>query len=400
MPSSFTDITKPSQGDTTTKAFADAVVDNLNYLFGQISGLLGIAVPNSSFEKDTDADSIPDQWTRTLYTGGSLTITGDGLADTACNHGRRAIKFTSPGGASNGGGYLDSTDFLECTPGRAIIVSVQHYSSVATIRNKVDILFYTAAQVYISTANVYSSVTNPTSWQTILGGVSAPSTARYMKIRLIGAEDTTSIAGSAYFDDVRIGLADWQYEEKITVATTARFWSPPAGVTIAEFELIGGGGSGGYGDAGGAAGGGGGGGFVRAILPVTPGSFYVFSVGAGGTAPAPASDGVTGGTTSIIIGAITLIAVGGTKGKSGASGGAGGAGGTASGGTINTSGTNGQNRSGSTGGNGGNSPAVGFTAIGDTGTGDAGIGSGGGGAGGGNSQVGGVGVDGRIIIRF
>src|SRR3990167_3270875 len=146
----FTNITKPVQGDATKKSLIDAVIDDLSYLYNQISGLTGLAVPNASFEADIDADGFADQWDLTLYTGGAHVLAGTGLADVSCIHGRRAVKLTSPGGAGNGGGYITTADFIEVTPNRLMAVSWQMFSTAATIRNKVEILWYDGSQIYIS----------------------------------------------------------------------------------------------------------------------------------------------------------------------------------------------------------------------------------------------------------
>ena len=71
----YTAITKPSVGDPTKKtAFADAVVDNLDYLNSQLTYTTGgTRILNGSFEQDTDADGVPDGWAKTLFTGGSST---------------------------------------------------------------------------------------------------------------------------------------------------------------------------------------------------------------------------------------------------------------------------------------------------------------------------------------
>src|SRR5262245_3176518 len=192
-------LTKPAQGDATKKSFADGIVDDLNFLFNRLSAVNALTVPNNSFEADNDADHLPDGSTRTPHTGGSFSLTGAGLADTECRHGRRAIKFVSPGGSGNGGGYIDTDDFLECTPLLPLVVSFLHKASAATMRNKVDILFFDASQISVSTVTVYSSITNPTSWSRFLVTAAVPATARYFKIRLIGGENTTTVAGSAYF---------------------------------------------------------------------------------------------------------------------------------------------------------------------------------------------------------
>src|SRR3954471_16624864 len=111
----FTAITKPPQGRATWKSIIDAIIDNLTYLFNRQTA--DVSLSNGSFETDADADGYPDNWTFTQYPSGSF------LRDnTDQRHGQYAAKFTSPGGAGNGGGYLHSDDFIPCSPNRPVEV--------------------------------------------------------------------------------------------------------------------------------------------------------------------------------------------------------------------------------------------------------------------------------------
>lgn len=389
----FTALTKPVQGDPTRKSLADGIIDDLNYLYSLIAGGSSLSIPNASFESDVDANSLPDQWTRTLYAGGSFALTGDGLADTECQHGRRAIKFIHPGGGGNGGGYIDTDNFIECTPTLPIVINFLHKATAAGMRNKVDVLFYDAAQVAISTTSAYSSITNPTSWLPIIAHVACPSTARFFKLRLIGGENTNTTAGSAYFDHIearQIVLPRQIILDQVLSGTTNE-WVCPAGVFIVQATLIGAGGNGGTGSATLAGGGGGGGGVARATLSVTPGTSYQIVLGAPGTAST--FNGLTANS--------------GSNGQNGGAGSGGGAGGTATGGQVNTTGVNGGNGDGpgtDTGGDGGYAPDFGVRPLGrENLDGWAGTlykyGAGGAG-GGGNSNAGGAGANAMLILNF
>lgn len=401
---SWTEIDKPTQGDATRKSLADAIIDNLDFLFSQISGLIGIAVPNSSFEQARAADGIPNQWTWSNFTGGTLEASGSGLPDTNCIHGRRAAKIVNPGGGSNGGGTLTTSDFLECTPNRAVLLSFQHYSTVASIRNKVEILFYDASQAYLSTTTIYTSVANPTVWTAIVGTANPPATARYLKIRLTGG-DPNFIAGSAYFDDIRIYTAELTRQtviegvvSPVTSNVTLHYWTAPVGVYLADFELFGAGGRGGQSsNTFNNGGGGGGGGYSRATLPVTPGTQYAITL---------AGSNTTAANSTVVIGATTLLCGGGGPGGSAAGAhGVAGAGGTASGGTINTSGSSGGAGAGL--GYGGLNASIGVsTGVNGTGVvgldGSPGTCAGGSGCDGNNigTVLGGAGATSRLIIRY
>lgn len=366
---SYVLLDKPVQGEATKKPLADGLIDNDAYFNSILSAIQSIQVPNGSFEIDSDADGEPDLWTYSLYTGGAFSLTGDGLADTECQHGRRAIKLTSPGGGGNGGGYVELDDYLECAPTRPVIVSWLHKSSVATIRNIVSILWYTADLTSISTTVLYTSVLNPTSWSRQAGAATPPSTARFFRLRFVGAENTTTVAGSAYFDGlllhqtIRAGMEVWD---------SSGTWTCPWDVTKIRVRCWGGGGAGSASNTGGAAGG-----YGEEILDVVPGSTHAVTIGAGGV-----GGGTDGGDSSLG----SLISA--TGGES-----SGGVGGTSAA-THNIAGGDGGNGKGGAAGGGGGDGGKHDSG----GTGGAGKRPGGGG-GSGNSGVP-SGASGRIIIEY
>ena len=408
----WTNITKPAVGEPTKQqSFASTVVDDLTFLYNSFLSLVGSreTVINGSFESDADGDGFPDGWTLTKYTGGTFSHeTSTAAADGKAIHGKRSIKFTSPGGGGNGGGFVTSTDFFEVTEGRNYGVTWQHKSSVAGIHNLAQIQFYDSTQTSISTSTLYDSSANPTGWVLQKAYVAAPVNGRYAKIILTGAKDDNTTAGSAWFDDIRIGVVNFdnRYQADCTRGGGSSTvnngkWTCPAGVYVVQVEVIGaGGGGGGSNNTGG--GGGGGGGYSMAIVPVTPATQYTFAIGVGGTGGTAApTSGTAGGNSTITIGATVLTANGGGLGVNSGAGGAGGAGGTASGGTVNTTGGAGQNQPGGLiGGNGGKSEPAGVSATGDAAIGEAGSTQGAGGAGGGNVNVGGDGAHGAIIFRW
>ena len=205
-------------------------------------------------------------------------------------------------------------------------------------------------------------------------------------------------------------------------------WTCPAGVTSIQVECWGGGGAGGGSNLNnGVGGGGGGGGYAQnLIVPVTPGTVYTITVGAGGAGvvAAPGGNGALSSFNSVV------IARGGNGGALGSAitGIAGGPGGTAHTGTITFNGGNGgTSASARTGGGGGGAGSTGNggnavvntaglgTTIGggngaagiiSSGTGNIGITCGGGGSGafGGNganaNQAGGAGARGQVVLTF
>ena len=147
---------------------------------------------NGSFEIGT---TTPDSWTVTLYTGGTQTL------DTAAStHGAQSIKFTSAG---SGGGYITQSAFSQVSNSRNYQVRFSLKSSVADVRNLVQVKWYDADQVFISNTTVYdNSTTNPTSFASRQLIVTAPSTAAFAKLELYGCHSSDATTGSTWYDDV------------------------------------------------------------------------------------------------------------------------------------------------------------------------------------------------------
>lgn len=323
----FVTITKPLQGDATKKALIDAIIDDLTYLNSVLSSVRTLSIPNGSFELDTDADGIPDQWTRTLFSGGSTAIVSSGG-----NIGKYSFKFTSPGGGGNGGGYLDSADFFEVSPLRYVQVSWQLKSSVINIRNKVEIRWYDNALNFISAIAIYDNqVNNPTVWARMVSAAYPPATARYAKLRITGADSSNTNAGNVEYDDFQFNDAGLFLRQTVFDTAGTFTWKCPPGIYVARVKLIAGGGAGAgsapLNQANGGGGGGGSGQYAESLVPVTPGTNYTIVVGAGAV---PAGSGAGANST---FGTTTVIAAGGGPGQSGIApgsqaGGPGGTGGT------------------------------------------------------------------------
>jgi hypothetical protein len=407
---SWTNITKPSVGDPTKKAaFADALVDDLTFLYNQFLSVVGNReiILNGSFESDADGDSYPDGWTRTLYTGGSFTWDQSTVAaDGKAYHGKRSVKFTSPGGASKGGGYITSESFFEVTEGRPYKIQFATKSSAADVHNTASISWYDSTQTLISTTTFHDdAATNPTSWETYEYQVTPPDNARYAKLIFRGCVDDDTTAGSTWYDDIRIASVVPPFERRCMFNVAGSYkWKCPTGVEHVAIICVGGGGGGGGSDSGNGAGGGGGGGLAYDIQSLTAGTSYAFTVGAGGAGGVGSNNGSAGGNSSFT-GSATLTGNGGSGGVRASSGGTGGAGGSGSGGRVNTTGTTGATRSGTTGGDGGEQPEYGGYGLGGTANnnGNAGPGYGGGGGGSGStgsSVNGGAGGVGLVLLLW
>lgn len=402
-------MVSPVAGDPTEVDFAAQVIDNMAFLYNQFLSVVGTreVILNGSFESDADADTYPDGWVRTLYTGGTFTyeesvVAGDGLAW----HGKRSISFTSPGGGGNGGGYVTSENFIEVSEGRPYKIQFASKSSVAGIHNKAEIKWYDSTQTLISTVIFHDeSAANPTSWTVYEYLVQPPANSRYCKLIFYGAVDDDTTAGICYYDDVRILSAVPTFENRVMFNVSGRAkWTCPANAEWVAITVLGGGGGGGGAVADAAGGGGGGGGGMSFdIQRLTPGTKYAITVGIAGAIAAGTNNSGSAGGASTFAGTATLTGNGGSGGVGAGGTGNGGAGGTATGGRVNQTGDGGSNRSGSNGGDGGG--AYGFGALGAGGVTSGSLaptsGIYGGGGGGGRAGVdGATGSVGMVILRW
>lgn len=209
-------------GDAIKQSLMQKFKDNFDFLFGSSSS--GRLPVNGSFEIDSDADNVPDSWSLTSYAGGTIA------RDTATEaHGEASLKMVHPGGGGNGGGYADS-DYIPCSD--RINWSALSWSTASGMKCQAYIRWFTDAKVYISQTNAWTSVANPSTATPIGGWESAPATARFARLRLIGGYTDTDVAGSAYFDDVK---TDVEMAGNAGTAVTMRSISEPETTTSASY---------------------------------------------------------------------------------------------------------------------------------------------------------------------
>ena len=171
-------------------------VDNYNRDASSSSDAYNLAT-NGSFENETELSGLPDNWTITLYTGGTQT-----LDTTVSTHGAQSLKFTSTG---SGGGYATQTTFAQVSNNRTYLVRFALKSSVADVRNLVQVKWYDLDQVFISNSSVYdNSTTNPTSFTVQQVTVTAPATAAFAKLELYGCHSSDVTSGSTWYDAVEM----------------------------------------------------------------------------------------------------------------------------------------------------------------------------------------------------
>lgn len=310
-------LVKPDPKAPTKRSLVNLIIDWISFLNG-ISGFTS-GVINGGMEKYTGSNNVPDGWTFTPYPNGA------GAIDTTTqSDGLNSFKIVVPsGGGSNGGGYLETTDFIAVTNIDDYFLKWKYKTSVATVLNQVEIRWHTSAQAFISSSVIWSESSGGSStWVTRSGSVltaSIPSNARFYKIRLTGGS-VGSDAGNVWYDEVETFRDSVRNENIVVLTVGSGTWTAPLDVTKVRVRAWGGGG-------GASANGhiGGGGGHGEGFFSVIPGKAYAYVVGAGGTV------GVAGGNTTFL-GATC-------NGGAGATAVGGGAGGATSGFTISVGGT-------------------------------------------------------------
>lgn len=304
---------------------------------------------NGSFESGTEA------WVTTQYTGGTVAVNTAQHMD-----GASALAITSTI-LANGGGDAVSTAFIAVTGGNQMTIKASVKASVANVSSKIEAIWYDSTQAQISVSTIYSSVNTPiTPWIAGLA-VAAPTTARFLKIKIIGGVPATGTAtGTVYFDGITVRYGGLRLAKYSTITATNATWAKQPETLLMTVTCLGGGGGGGSGNGDRPGTGGSGGQLVTGEIVATTATYNAVVGGGGGASG-------TGGTTSF----------GGVVSAPG------GAGGITNAWQAVSSGTSGTNGGGNGGGRGdpANPPAV-----------AANSGAGGGGAGSTTGASGGSGV--------
>lgn len=240
-------------GKAVTQRLLLYIKDNFDHFNTKISTLEASNVPNGSFEIDSDIDDRPDLWSVNFYSGGTgglspsevigtdglnYTCTADhtaadaykpvtggswgtywsqkGSSGTAWTsgkkyksqvgaHGSRCFWFQHPGGAGNGGGYIES-DYIPTGLITQKIIVLGYRCSVAGIKVLCELRWYDQNKTYLSSTTAFNrSSDNVLNWgMVVIDGIPRPLGARFLKIRLTGGAPDVNQAGVVYFDSVEL----------------------------------------------------------------------------------------------------------------------------------------------------------------------------------------------------
>jgi hypothetical protein len=201
-------------GKALKQSLFQYIKDNFDWLYTAIGagGQDISSVSNGSFEIDSDADGIPDNWTRSLYPGGSQSI-----ETTYPLHGAKTLKFVRALGAGNGGGFADS-DYIPISKARTCVIGWLLRCSAAGVKVLVQVRQFTKDKIEISDAGssydtdgngyketvLYVSTANPTGDTFQVGSFTPQAGTRFIKVRLVGGYTDTDVAGEVYFDNVEL----------------------------------------------------------------------------------------------------------------------------------------------------------------------------------------------------
>jgi hypothetical protein len=292
----------PQKPLTTTKL--NQLYDNTQYnkdLIGSHlhTGLDGSARMNigSNLIRNGDFESGLFGWISTPSATGSIAASASNADGAAC------VAITSTV-LANGGGSIQSEEFIACAGGKAYAWALSYWASVANVSAQLVAVFFDNTQAQISTTTLLNSTNCPTANTLITGNVIPPANARYVQFELIGGVPGAGTAvGTVYFDSVFLTRSPSGALLRMSMITASNAsWAPLAGTKMLLAILVGGGGGG---DSVGYVG-------IQGnvkwgIISVSAAT-YSLTIGAGGAAGGGTGGG-TGGTTS----GFGLSATGGTS---------------------------------------------------------------------------------------
>lgn len=177
-------------------SFFAGAVQNHNH-DGANSALIEIGsnyLRNGSFE---DGDVA---WTFADFSGGSHAI-----STFTRYHGAKSLAITSTV-LANGGGTATSNQFVEIGGSALLEWAAIISGSAANVSSRLEAVWYDAAQAQISASTLFDLTATPTGQTYKRGYVSAPSTARYVRLKATGGVPAAgSSVGTIFFDGIFLG---------------------------------------------------------------------------------------------------------------------------------------------------------------------------------------------------
>lgn len=162
-----------------------------------IAGVLSLAGElNGSFEVEDAVDPTrPFNWEVALFPLGVVL-----LEESDVIHGTRAVRCETIG---TGGGTLTSS-FGAIADAETLSFRVYIRSSAVAVRNVISVDWYDQDQALLSSDTVYDTMVNPTNWTPFIFNSSAPASAGFYRLRLVGGDPGSVVVGFTLFDGLEI----------------------------------------------------------------------------------------------------------------------------------------------------------------------------------------------------
>lgn len=177
---------------------------------------------NGSFELDSNADAVPDNWTLT-YNNGNVIFVNPGFSF----HGSNSLRFV----VGNAGLSTLESDFFPVQEGLTEPFSFAMICDSAVANVQVNIKWHSITNVLISTASLYANAaTNPLVWTDLSFSSTPPAGARFATIEFdisavvptvvsfdnVRALGSTGGGGDLSAADNAIITGEWEFSNNVT----------------------------------------------------------------------------------------------------------------------------------------------------------------------------------------
>lgn len=174
----------------------------------------GNLVWNSSFEADSNADSVPDYWGSTFFNGAVVSTT---MPTDSLTHGTKCLRMevTSVAGATGRTHlrYLDSSAYYaKVLPGEKIVMSGAFLANNSSYKGALAVRFYDGSFVQVGSEQVqeFTAPSAFTWWRAVGAPITVPATARFARMGVGIARPSTgdTTLSAMRFDAVQLEVGD------------------------------------------------------------------------------------------------------------------------------------------------------------------------------------------------
>jgi hypothetical protein len=190
----FRFLTRPTVYSPIRQSLFNDLIAGIGDIYSR--SLPYVSIANGDFSIDSDSDGTPDGWTFTPHSNGKIALTAITETDAL------VLYMKSPGG-NFGGGIAETKDFIVSGSGAVINLKWWSKSSISTMRNQVEVVFYDENLNGFSSSVIYDdSTNNPTSWTLFARTFTTPALTRFIKVKLNGGVAGHETGGTVYFKSI------------------------------------------------------------------------------------------------------------------------------------------------------------------------------------------------------